>query len=96
MSLKRRPAPRHAAAVSDQLRAVISSRALVPYALALAADVAPSVLSRYLSGERGLSMDSFDRLASALGLRLVEGPRRGKPAPKVPAAVLSKDADGPL
>ena len=41
------------------------------------------MIGRLLSGERGLSLATADRLAGALGLRLVEAgrPRRG-PTPR--------------
>ena len=76
---KRRPARRPTAAVSDQLRAVITARRLTPYAVARLADVAPSVMTRFVNGERGLTLDTFDKIAEALGLRLVEIARRGRP-----------------
>lgn len=74
----RRPAPAKAAPVSDQLRAIIKAR-ISPYAVATAAGVAPSVLTRFMNGERGLTTDTLDRLAEALGLKLVET-RRGRSA----------------
>jgi hypothetical protein len=56
---------------------------LTPYAVATAAGVAPSVLTRFMNGERGLTLDTFDRLA-ALGLRLAET-RRGRSAAAGPS-----------
>ncbi len=41
-----------------------------PYAIAKGAGVARSQLSRLLSGESGLSVDSIERLADYLGLRI--------------------------
>ena len=76
---KRRAAPRRAASVSNQLRAIIKARGLTPYAVAIAADVAPSVLTRFMRAERSLTLDTFDRVAAALGLELRET-RRGRPA----------------
>jgi plasmid maintenance system antidote protein VapI len=77
--MKRRKTPR-ASAVSEQLRSIISARGLSPYSVSRLADVAPSVLTRFVNGERGLTLDTFDRIALALGLRLAEGSRRGKPS----------------
>src|SRR5947209_4435062 len=80
MKATRRPPT--AAAVSDQLRLVIAARQLTPTALARAADVAPSVVTRFLSGQRGRTLDTFGRIASARGLKLIEGPRRGGARPR--------------
>ncbi len=64
--------------VSGQLRGIIASRGLTPYAVAQVADVAPSVVTRFVNGERGLSQESFDAVCTALGLRFTET-RRGRP-----------------
>lgn len=83
MTAKKRPPDRgRAAAVSDHLRAVITARGDTPSSVARAADVAPSVLTRFMNGERGLTLDTFDRITTALGLRLVETGRRGKVGPR--------------
>jgi transcriptional regulator with XRE-family HTH domain len=77
------------ATISGQLRDLIVARRLSPYAVALASDVAPSVMTRFVNGQRSLSLDTLDKVADALGLRLVEVGRRGKlqgrPAPATPA-----------
>lgn len=62
-------------ALSDQLREVIASRGTA-YAVAKSADVDPGIIQRFLTGERGLTVATLDRLAEALGLRLVETGRR--------------------
>jgi plasmid maintenance system antidote protein VapI len=62
--------------LSDQLRGIIRARNLTPYAVAQSAGVAPSVVSRFCNGERGLSTDTLDKVADALGLELRET-RRG-------------------
>jgi transcriptional regulator with XRE-family HTH domain len=67
---------------------LIRSSGRSPAALAAAAGVAPSILSRFLAGARGITSDTFDRLAAALGgLRLVEvaAGRRGRSRPVLPA-----------
>lgn len=81
---KRPEVPSRVASPSDQLAALIRDSGHRPAALADDAGVAPSVLSRFLSGERGISSETFDRIAAALGgLRLVElTRRRGKPGPR--------------
>lgn len=46
-----------------------------PYAIAKGAGVARSQLSRLLSGERGMTMDTIERLADYLGLRITIEPK---------------------
>ncbi len=58
--------------LSCQLREVIESRGLTAYALGKEAEVDPTVIGRFLSGERDLRLATADRLALALSLRLVE------------------------
>lgn len=74
MTRTARPAPRSLArhTLSGQLRDVIESRGLSAYALGKLAEVDPGVVSRFLTGERDIRMETADRLAVALGLRLVE------------------------
>lgn len=69
------PAARTRAAtpISDGLRAAAVNSRMTPYAVAQAAGVAPSVVTRWLSGHRSLKLDTADRIASALGLKLVKG-----------------------
>jgi transcriptional regulator with XRE-family HTH domain len=73
---KHRAAPRRAATISDQLRSVIASRRLTAYAIAQEAGIAPSTLSRFLAGERGLTTQTLDVVCDALGLEL-KPTRRG-------------------
>lgn len=70
--------------LSYQLREVIESRELTAYALGKEAGVDATVVGRFLSGERDLRLATADRLASALGLRLVEvaKPRVGVRSPR--------------
>ncbi len=58
--------------VSQQLRDVIDSRGLTPYAVAKLAGIDPGMVARFVSGERDLRLETVDRIAQALGLRLVE------------------------
>ena len=67
--------------LSYQLREIVASRGLSAYAVAKAAGIDPGVLSRFLSGTRDIRMETADRIAAALGLRLVEvgkGPGRAR------------------
>ena len=74
----RRPQPaRHS--LSHQLRELIDARGLTAYELGKLADVDPSVIGRFLRDERTPRLDTVDRIAAALGVRLVEvGQRRGR------------------
>ena len=78
MSNSRRPIVQRLAPISEQLRSFISARDLTPCAIAISADVAPSVVTRFVNRERGLTLDSLDRIAGFLGLGLVEVSRRRK------------------
>ena len=73
MAETKKPASREGKhTLSRQLRDVIESRGLTAYALGKQAEVDATVIGRFLSGERDLRMATADRIAAALGLRLVE------------------------
>jgi transcriptional regulator with XRE-family HTH domain len=57
--------------MSEVLRIAILSADRSRYALAQESGVSQAQLSRFVSGERSLRLDSADRIAEALGLRLV-------------------------
>jgi hypothetical protein len=62
---------------SEILRAAILENRESLYALADRAELPRSVVARFVARERGLTLDSVDRLAEALGLRLIGGaPKR--------------------
>jgi hypothetical protein len=54
---------------------------LTAYAVALAADVDPGMLTRFLNGHRGLTTATLDRLMPVLGLHL-GAPGRVQPRPR--------------
>ncbi len=83
-------------ALSNQLREVIGSRGLTAYGLGKEAGVDPGVIQRFLNRERDVRLETVDRLAAALGLRLVEVARRGKGRPRKAGALepAPADADG--
>ena len=56
--------------LSEQLRDRIATSRLSPYELARASGVDRSVLSRFLSGQRSLTLETVDKLAEVLKLRL--------------------------
>jgi DNA-binding phage protein len=79
-------ADRHS--LAGQLRHTITTRRLTAYAVAKAAGVDIRVVQRFLDAERDLRLATADKIARALGLRLVEAaPRRapGRARPKTAA-----------
>lgn len=61
--------------LSEQLRHLIDRSGESRYRICKAIGLAESALSRFMSGERGLSMEVLDRLFPLLNLRIVTRPR---------------------
>ena len=57
--------------LSDQLRNAIMASDQSRYAMCKQIDLDQSVLSRFVAGKGGLSIESLDKLAEVLGLVLV-------------------------
>jgi plasmid maintenance system antidote protein VapI len=57
--------------LSEQFRKAIETCGESRYAISKATGIDQSALSRFIHGERGLSMDVMDRLGEYLGLKLV-------------------------
>jgi hypothetical protein len=69
--------------VSYQLREAIEASGLKPYGVAKLADVDPGIVARFVMGEREIRIGTLDKIAMALGLRLVvvgNAPKRKKSA----------------
>jgi hypothetical protein len=66
---------------SDQVRAAVEASGRSRYSICKEIELAQSNLSRFMSGEKGLSMDALDRLGILLGLELRrrKGAKRSKP-----------------
>ena len=58
------------ASVSDQVRAAIKASGLSGYALGELAGVSRSLVCNFVTGERSLTLDTLDKLAPHLGLRV--------------------------
>ena len=102
-------APTSRQVISGQLRMMIQARGMTAYALGQQAGVDPGMIQRFLNQERDIRLDTLDRLADVLGLRLVEGARgRGRPtrsdrattparavrpSPPPSPAIVAQDAD---
>ncbi len=100
MATKTRTAPvMDRRAVSHQLRESIADDGRTAYALGKAAGVDAGMIQRFVNRERGLTLETVDRLALALGMRLVEtGRGRGRPAKPARAVreqATSAEAAGP-
>lgn len=61
------------ATLSEQLRELIAAAGLSAYELARDAGVDRSVLSRFLADKRTITLETADRLAAVLKLRLIAG-----------------------
>jgi hypothetical protein len=55
---------------ADMIRRAVESSGRTPYAISLESGVPQAVLSRFLRGERGLNLDTAEKLCRALGLEL--------------------------
>lgn len=54
--------------MTDALREAIEKSGLTPYAISQASGVSQAILSRWLTGKRGITLDTADKIAAALGL----------------------------
>jgi hypothetical protein len=61
----------------DQLRRAIRASDLTAYRLGVLARVDQGSLSKFLAGERGLSLDAVDRIVGVLDLELRPRRKRG-------------------
>jgi transcriptional regulator with XRE-family HTH domain len=63
--------------LSDQVRRAVDASGLSRYRISKEIGVAESTMSRFMSGQGGLSMENLDALAELIGLDIA-GPRRPK------------------
>jgi len=59
--------------LSDQLRQIVLDCGKSRYQIAKETGIDESALSRFVNGERGLSMEALDKVAECLGLRFTAG-----------------------
>jgi predicted XRE-type DNA-binding protein len=57
--------------ISDQIRAAINASGLSRYKICNAVGIQQSSMSKFMKGERGLSLAAVDRLGELLGLAVV-------------------------
>lgn len=63
--------PKKPRPISDTLRAAVKASGLTHYAVGKLAEVSPSQIDRFMSGERDLTLNTAAAIAAALGLELV-------------------------
>jgi transcriptional regulator with XRE-family HTH domain len=70
------------ATLSSQIRRIIEERGYTPTEVAELADVDRAGISRFLAGQRGLTLATADKIAAAFHLRLIEDePPKGRRRP---------------
>lgn len=69
-------AKRKRATLFDQIRQAVLDSEDTRYRISQETQIDQSALSRFVSGERGLSEDAMNRLARYLGLEIVIGKRK--------------------
>jgi transcriptional regulator with XRE-family HTH domain len=63
---------------SDQVRRAIEASGKSRYRICKEAGIDKAAMSRFMSGERGLTLRVLDRLAEYLGLELVSRQKEGR------------------
>ncbi len=64
---------------TEELRKAIEASGLTRYAIWQATRIDQGSLCKFMQGERGLGMDSIDKLADLLGLHIVSDAEVGRP-----------------
>ena len=64
--------------LSDQIRQAIETCAVSRYRIAKETGISEPTLSRFMSGERGLTMKALDILADFLELNITTGKTKGR------------------
>lgn len=64
--------------LSDELRQAVERSGLSRYAIWQQAGIDQGSMSKFMAGERGLTLESIDKLAELLGLHIVAERRRPK------------------
>ncbi len=63
--------------LSDQVRAAVDASGLSRYRICKETGLSQAAMSRFMSGQGGLSMKALDRVADLLDLNITTGKRRG-------------------
>lgn len=67
------------ASLSDELRQAVERSGLSRYAIWQAVGIDQGSMSKFMAGERGLTLESIDKLAELLGLHIVAESERRHP-----------------
>ena len=73
--MRKRKARKVTNRISQGLAQAIRASGLSPYMVAKQSRINSSMVTRFLNGERGMSLATLDRLAAVLGLELRRLPR---------------------
>ena len=68
----------HRTDLAADIRRAIKASGLTPYRIATDADVDRAIMSRFVNGERGLTLDTASRICEVLRLELRPVGRKGK------------------
>ena len=66
------------AKLSEQIRQAIKASGMSRYAICKRLDFSESVMSKFMRGQCGLSLETIDRLGELLGLEIVARARRSR------------------
>ena len=69
------------AKLSEQIRQAIKASGMSQYAICKRLSFSESVMSKFMRGQCGLSLDTLDKLAGLLDLHVTTGKRRRKVKP---------------
>lgn len=70
--------PKKPRKLSDQIRKAIADCEHTRYRIAQETGINEAALGKFFHGERGLSLDSLDKLAEFLGLEIVTKHKKGR------------------
>ena len=73
------PKKKQRLSLSDQLRQAIERSGVSRYSIWQQTGIDQGSLSKFMDGERGLGMESIDKLAELLGLHIVAKPEPRRP-----------------
>jgi len=65
--------------LSDELRDAVEHSGLTRYAIWQATGIDQGTMSKFMAGNRGLSIESIDKLADLLGLHIVTDAEPARP-----------------
>ena len=73
------PKKKQRMSLSDELREAVERSGMSRYSFWQQTGIDQGSLSKFMDGERGLGMDSIDKLADLLGLHIVAKPEPRRP-----------------